>query len=781
MPDKKQLVLIALLVVMGINVIALSIFFLGGGTQNKIEAPLPPGVLVWDNPFNLPETPHGGNILHAWNMSFNEIVAQLPYIAEAGFNTIQTSPVGAALIRQPGARGAFGRWYDLYQPTAFEIGNYLGTWWEFEALTRAAASYGIFIIVDAIPNHTTAYWMQIDPALRDHEPSLFHSRPGDSPDANPWIRPMDFGNRRSFVRSNLLGLWDFYTGRPEFQALYMQFLDDIITAGASGFRFDAAHHIELPNDPPDIRSDFWPNISAFVDARVRELGRIPFQYGEVLGGGYRANHYLHALFDHANYLVTPYAFSRHILSSLSGGFLVDGEFGWNSPHFHIMGNPHNHGDTVFGAAFTAADLGGHVGFAEGVVPWVESHDQYGNDGISRHLTDAQIIVGWALIAARQGTSPLFFVRPGDGFENSGMMFIPQEDGRFANAWGHQLLYRHPAVAAINWFANDFHPYGEHTSTHGNVALIQRGEAKAKTGAVLANIGTEAVDVLFPVEMVDGNYICPVTLHTYVVQDGWLMGAPIQGQSVLVLREAYSVNMEHSTGEVVHLPAFVGIYADPARVFPSQIHPGAAMGFYDDEGIDITLVAMGTYAQHVRVTGLARVMPPGSFLSSTRIMDEDVWRRRVPFTHGEVLRLGADFNVGERFLVTVWGHDADGNEIATASQSFIRREWHENRIRVEYVRDNNQWAQAGIWAWNDRGDVFPQGWPGPQMEWLPRLDSAGYAWVFYLPEGTATPVTLIFNNYGAGEQTAPYLTIMDSTRVFQIGDGVEIGGAEGIIR
>jgi hypothetical protein len=530
MRDTRRLLIFALIFILAVNLAAVTVFLV----QRLRVEPIP-GQLAFSNPHNLPDTPRGGNILHAWNMSFVEIIDHLPYIAQAGFGVVQTSPIGAALIRAPGSGGSFGRWYDLYQPTHFTIGNYLGTKEEFEVLTQAAASYGIFIIVDAIPNHTTAYWSQIDPFLRDHEPSLFHSRRGDSREHNVWAMPMDFGNRRSFVRSNLLGLWDFYTGRPEFQALYMDFLDEIITAGASGFRFDAAHHIELPNDPPDIASDFWPNISAFVDRRVRELGRISFQYGETLGEGYRANHYLHALYEHAGFMVTPYAFSRHILSSVERGTLSDGRRGWNSTHFHIHGNPRDHGDSIFGPAFAGADLGGHIGFADGVVPWVESHDQYANDGMSRHLTDEQIIVGWALITARQGTSPLFFVRPGEGFRNDGNMFVPQEDGSFANAWGHQLLYRHPTVAAINWFANDYRAYPEVTSTHGTVALIERGPIGRKTGAVLANVGRNPATVNFPVRMANGTYRCQISGDAFHVADGSLTGPDIEGRSVIVLR------------------------------------------------------------------------------------------------------------------------------------------------------------------------------------------------------------------------------------------------------
>jgi alpha-amylase len=641
--------------------------------------------------------------------------------------------------------GAFGRWYDLYQPTHFTIGNYLGTEEEFRALTREAAAHGIFIIVDAIPNHTTAYWAMIDPALRDHEPSLFHSRRGETRQDNVWATRMDFNNRRSFVRGNLLGLWDFYTGRPEFQELYMAFLGEIIDAGASGFRFDAAHHIELPNDPPDIASDFWPVISSFVDNRIRELGRVPFQYGEVLGSGDRANHYLHGLFEHANYRVTPYAFSRYIMSAVDVGFLHDGQNGWNTTNYHIHGNPPDQRESVFGPAFRGPDLGGHEGFSDGVVPWVESHDLYGNEGLSRHLTDAQIIVGWALITARKGTSPLFFVRPGPDFVNDGTMFVPQEDGSFANIRGHQLLYRHPAVAAINWFANDFIHMPEATDTYGTVALIQRGPAGAKTGAVLANVDENPVPVLFPVEMVDGVYTCRVSDGVYSVLEGWLSGPDIGGRGVIVLRG-------DSDAVPPDIPPFVGVY------------PYTTDGYFSDpEGFTLTLIGKGTQEQFMRI-----------MMNDTLLVDN------APFFRGETILLGISAEIGDVFTVSLTGTDESGAIVTRAERRItMREERGPYRIRVEYVRDENPWPRAGIWAWNARGDVFDHGWPGPEMEWLPRTDGEGYAWVFYLPEDTVVPVTLIFNNFGAGEQTEPYLTITGSTRVFQMGDGVLIGNEEPI--
>ena len=57
------------------------------------------------------------------------------------------------------------------------------------------------------------------------------------------------------------------------------YLNDCLDAGADGFRYDAAKHIELPNEPVEdgqnFASDFWTNI---LDNGAE------FQYGEILQG-----------------------------------------------------------------------------------------------------------------------------------------------------------------------------------------------------------------------------------------------------------------------------------------------------------------------------------------------------------------------------------------------------------------------------------------------------------------------------------------------------------------
>ena len=102
-----------------------------------------------------------GAILHAWCWSFNTIKENLHDIAEAGFTTVQTSPANQCLVGENGGMSIWsengqGKWEYHYQPTDWKIGNYqLGTREEFKAMCEEADKYGIKIIVDVLPIHTT--------------------------------------------------------------------------------------------------------------------------------------------------------------------------------------------------------------------------------------------------------------------------------------------------------------------------------------------------------------------------------------------------------------------------------------------------------------------------------------------------------------------------------------------------------------------------------------------------------------------------------------------------
>ena len=124
-------------------------------------------------------------ILHAWCWSFNTIRENMKSIADAGFTMVQTSPAQQCVTETKGDKGGgnklFGKgyWYYHYQPTDWKIGNYqLGTRDDFKAMCDEAKRYGVRVIVDVLPNHTsiddTRTSDALDAAVGGHE-NLYHA------------------------------------------------------------------------------------------------------------------------------------------------------------------------------------------------------------------------------------------------------------------------------------------------------------------------------------------------------------------------------------------------------------------------------------------------------------------------------------------------------------------------------------------------------------------------------------------------------------------------------
>ena len=231
-------------------------------------------------------------ILHAWSWSFDTIAANMRDIAEAGYAYVQTSPAntcfvgedgGLALYSQPGD-SVRGKWYYYYQPTDWKIGNYLlGSRDQFKAMMDSAAKYNVKVIVDVLPNHTavdhTVVLPDLDNAVGGHE-KLFH--------ANGFNDITDYNDRYQCTTGKMGGLPDVNTENPDFQAYYMAYVNDLLSLGVRGFRYDTAKHIGLPSDPLDSlaeRNNFWDIATGREAVKGISLG-VPrdslFIYGEVL-------------------------------------------------------------------------------------------------------------------------------------------------------------------------------------------------------------------------------------------------------------------------------------------------------------------------------------------------------------------------------------------------------------------------------------------------------------------------------------------------------------------
>ena len=496
-----------------------------------------------------------GSILHAWNWSFDTIKSKLPEIKEAGYTAVQTSPIQG----NKEDLMANSKWWILYQPTNFKIGNaQLGNREQFKSMCEEADKYGIDIIVDVVANHTgnrgggnDSYYpaTNVDSAIKDDE-SLWHEHKGVS----------DWNNRWQVTHLGI-GLPDLNTSSWKLQDMVINFLNDAIACGADGFRFDAAKHIELPDD--DGGSDFWTRVLGSLNNKENL-----FIYGEVLqGGADRINAY-------HNYMRTT--------CDWYGGS-VRSAVGYNS----IANANSAKSYTVSGAA-------------SNLVTWVESHDTYANDHKETvALTNEQIKLGWAIIAGRADSTPLFFNRTSGGYL-AGNMGAAGDD-----------MWKDPIVVAANNFRNAMAGEGEYIRTQGNDLFItERGQS----GVMIVNV-SGSTSVNCETKLPNGEYTDSVSGNKFVVSNGKLTG-----------------NIGSRT--------IATIYARPVIKTP-EVSSSVASGTKFKNSLNITLGAINTKSSTYSVNG----------------------GNEVTYTNGETITLGADAKVGDIITLALTGIGEDGTNVS----------------------------------------------------------------------------------------------------------------------
>ena len=426
-----------------------------------------------------------GTVLHAWCWSFNAIKENMAAIKEAGYTSVQTSPINAVVVGNGGDKKFTNQWYYHYQPTAYTIGNYqLGTEAEFIEMNRVAEQYGIKIIVDAVLNHTTSDYSKVSSEIKS---------------INNWTHGADrisnWNSREEVTQKSLLGLWELNTQNPEVQQYLLKFLKNAVSDGADGFRYDAAKHIELPGEYPNqYGSNFW---------NVILNNGSEFQYGEVLQDNISRDA------DYANLMsITASQYGHSIREILRNRNANAGNLG----NYRAGVDPSK------------------------LVLWVESHDTYANgntdsESESAWMSDEDLKLGWAMITARTKGTPLFFSRPVGG--GKGVRF--PEQTKIGDAGSN--LYKDPTIVAVNKFHNAMVGQSEYIRNPNgdtNVAMIERGTQ----GAVIANLSDSEKSLNTETKLANGTFKDQISGKTYTVSNGRLSGS-IARRSVLVLTKGES--------------------------------------------------------------------------------------------------------------------------------------------------------------------------------------------------------------------------------------------------
>ena len=430
-------------------------------------------------------------ILHAWTWSLDTIAANMKDIAAAGYAYVQTSPVQTCYVGDNGGMALFsnegdekmGKWYYYYQPTDWKIGNYmLGTREDFKAMCDSARAYGIKVIVDVLPNHTAidhkAVCAPLDSAVGGHE-NLYH--------ANGFTPITDYNDRLQCTTGEMGGLPDVNTENPDFQHYYLQYVNDLISLGCNGFRYDTAKHIGLASDPLDPKAEknnFWDVVTGRETVKDLSLC-VPadslFIYGEVLQDKNVPEE------GYAEYMdLTASAYGHVLREAIIAGKVNE----------DLLTNWH------------------HTMTPDRLVTWVESHDTYCNAHESAGIADENIRMGWVFLTARQHGRPLFYSRPAGSTRE--------------NYWGNNLVgargndeFKHPEVVAVNKFRTAMSGKAEQIYTAAEDAVVEicRGNA----GAAVVNFSAQDHAVDMATTLPDGEYTDAVHGSAFTVENGQLKG------------------------------------------------------------------------------------------------------------------------------------------------------------------------------------------------------------------------------------------------------------------
>lgn len=466
-------------------------------TMKKLILPIFGLVAVTSSTMAIDRNTHNPNatntesILHAWSWNFDEIAKNMKAIKDAGFTMVQTSPVQQCYNPEGSSKKIFddnvteGNWYYYYQPTDWKIGNQIvGSREQMVAMMDSAAKYGVDIIVDVLPNHTA---FDIDAVSDDFykavggRDKMYHT--------NGLIPVSDYNDRYQCTLQGSGALPDVNTENPDFQKYYLQFVNDLLSLGVKGFRYDTAKHIGVHSDPVDTEAgvtenDFWDVMTGRKSVKGLHLA-VPyddlFVYGEILQDKNVPEK------EYADYMgQTASSYGYILREMLDKGTAKDMDIkSWY-----------------------------HSAAPEYLTTWVESHDTYANAHESAHLTDDQIRAAYVFLTARQNGVPLFFSRPAGSTRT--------------NYWGDNVLgargndeFMHPEVAAVNKFRTAMKGQKEdiQISEDGKIILVNRG----KKGAAVVNISKDAGKAVLPTTLPNGTYKDIVYGKEFYVKNGKLTG------------------------------------------------------------------------------------------------------------------------------------------------------------------------------------------------------------------------------------------------------------------
>ena len=437
------------------------------------------------------------NILHAWDWKLNDIKSRLKKIKNAGYGAIQVSPMQPHVDSASGAAGVTqDNWWKLYQPLGFQIAtgnqNILGTKTDLTSLCAAAKQQGLKIVMDVVTNHLAGtdnnYSNQVFKRYPLHDYGAFN----------------DYSVQA--VVQGHIGLPDLDTSNQELQNDVLSMMKEYIDCGVSGFRFDAAKHIETPDDG-EYASNYWPFVLNGTTEYALSKGlEKPYYYGEILG---------------------TCGNGRSFSSYTKFMSVVD-----SNQSKDVLTAVVNRDDLYISTEYNTKQD------ADKLVIWAESHDNYANtyEDTTRNTAIEKINNAYVIQASRKDAATLYYARPSD----MGVTMCSIDD---SSGW------QSPAVKAINKFHDRYVDKKENLYTTNNTVINVRGTGKY-AGAALVNLRGTGPKELTISGLIDGEYVDLISKNSFTVASSKATIEFTDGACILIPESAYVPEEEEYTSSLV---------------------------------------------------------------------------------------------------------------------------------------------------------------------------------------------------------------------------------------
>lgn len=222
-------------------------------------------------------------LVHLFEWQWEDIAQECETVlGPYGFAGVQVSPPNEHRI-VPGRP-----WWERYQPVSYTLESRSGNQIQFMNMINRCKKAGVKIYADAVINHMASMRFAEDPTYgvgTAGTPYDYYAYPDFYLDEHfHHCREdiQDYQNRWRVQNCNLCGLADLNTSSPYVQTKIASYLNELVGLGVSGFRIDAAKHMDV-EDIAQILSKVHGNPEIYQE--VIETTGEPIQGTEYLKNG----------------------------------------------------------------------------------------------------------------------------------------------------------------------------------------------------------------------------------------------------------------------------------------------------------------------------------------------------------------------------------------------------------------------------------------------------------------------------------------------------------------